>query len=209
MSDWSAKGTKKERVSSPKAKFLQWRAILKSSASSPGSVSLNEVSVSYLAGNIAPEVLSIQILPTNVGLLANPPVQIDPNIENSGLDPTVFGLPPVTNIPPRRVYQRGARALQWTAEDRNGDRSNIPFITAKRAKIISKCCAKICAKLLHARRRGAGDGRYIFKIAAKIRLQTISQSLAAKKSANPLILITLANGFGSRNTAKSPVTARV
>ncbi len=88
-SDWSANyaDQKGVQISSPKAKYLQWRAILKNSAA------LNEVNVSYLARNIAPEVLSIQILPTNVGLLANPAVQIDPNIELSGLNPVDFGLP--------------------------------------------------------------------------------------------------------------------
>ncbi|HRH43182.1 MAG TPA: hypothetical protein PKY82_16240, partial [Pyrinomonadaceae bacterium] len=84
-SDWSANLTdaKGGQIASPKARFLQWRATLKNSAS------LNDVSVSYLANNIAPEVLSIQLFPTSVGLFANPPQQIDPNIENSGVDPTV------------------------------------------------------------------------------------------------------------------------
>ncbi len=117
-SDWSAAFTdqKGAQVQSPKARFLQWRAILKNSAT------LSEVNVSYLPRNIAPEILSIQILPANVGLIAIPPIQLDPNIENSGIDPVAFGLPPAANIPPRRIFQRGARALQWTAEDRNGDR---------------------------------------------------------------------------------------
>ncbi len=106
------------KVASPRARFLQWRAVLRSSAQ---NASVSEVSVAYLARNIAPEVLSISILPPNVGLVANPPLQIDPNIELSGLDPQMFGLP-VQAVPPRRVYLRGARAFQWSAEDRNGDR---------------------------------------------------------------------------------------
>ncbi len=90
-------------IASPKARFLQWRAMLRSSAA---SASLSEVNVSYLGRNIAPEVLQIQILPTNVGLAPNPAVQIDPNIELSGLDPAAFGLPNAS-VPPRKVYQRG------------------------------------------------------------------------------------------------------
>ena len=61
------------------------------------------------------------MLPTNVGLAANPPIQIDPNIELAGMSPAEFGIPGVA-VPPRKVYQRGATSLQWTAEDRNGDR---------------------------------------------------------------------------------------
>ena len=84
-SDWSANYTdsKDAQVQSPKANFLQWRAILKNAAM------LNEVNVAYQPRNIAPEILAIQVLPANVGLLANPPIIIDPNIENSGIDPTI------------------------------------------------------------------------------------------------------------------------
>jgi hypothetical protein len=46
-------------------------------------------------------------------------VVVDPNVESSGLDPSVFG--PVAQAPPRRFYQRGARSFQWQAEDRNAD----------------------------------------------------------------------------------------
>jgi hypothetical protein len=116
-SDWSAAMTdaKGSAIASPRARFLQWRAVLRNSGS------LDEVSVSYLPRNIAPEILSIQVQPTNVGLAANPALPVDPNIESSGLNPSVFGVV-AQQVPPRRIYQRGARALQWTAEDRNGDR---------------------------------------------------------------------------------------
>ncbi|MDQ3799944.1 MAG: hypothetical protein M3384_10860 [Acidobacteriota bacterium] len=116
-SDWSTalSDAKGSAIASPRARFLQWRAVLRNSGT------LDEVSVSYLPRNIAPEILSIQVQPTNVGLAANPAIPIDPNIESSGLNPSVFGVA-VQQVPPRRIYQRGARALQWTAEDRNGDR---------------------------------------------------------------------------------------
>jgi hypothetical protein len=93
-SDWSSAMTdaKGAQITSPKARFLQWRAVLNTSAN------LNEVNVSYLPQNIAPEVLSIQILPANVGLASNPAVPVDPNIENSGVDPQAFGLPAAMNV---------------------------------------------------------------------------------------------------------------
>jgi len=64
-------------------------------------------------------VLSITALPIGVGLQQMAQVAVDPNVESSGLDPSVFG--PVVQVPPRRFYQRGARSFQWQAEDRNGD----------------------------------------------------------------------------------------
>ena len=186
-SDWSANlsDPKGAQISSPKAKFLQWRAILKNSA---GSASLNEVNVSYLARNIAPEVLSIQILPTNVGLLANPPVQIDPNIENSGLDPTVFGLPPVANIPPRRVYQRGARSLQWTAEDRNGDRLEYSVFYREASENNFKTLREnLRENFLTLDGAALADGKYIFKIVANdAPSNPFSQNLAGEKISEPV-----------------------
>ena len=104
------------KVGNPGARYLQWRAVLRGS-----SASLRELNVAYVGRNIGPEITSLQALPANVGLLANPAVQIDPNIELSGQEPQTFGIV-VAVQPPRRVYQRGARAFQWTAEDRNGDK---------------------------------------------------------------------------------------
>lgn len=163
-SDWSANYTdpKGAQVASPKAKFLQWRAVFK------GSATLNEVNVAYLSRNIAPEILSIQILPTNVGLIASPPIQIDPNIENSGIDPTFFGLPPTFNLPPRRVYQNGARSLQWTTEDRNGDKLLYDIYFRETGETDFKLLREnLRENFLTIDGSALAGGRYIFKIAAK------------------------------------------
>ncbi len=164
---WSAWSTaltdqKGGQVSSPKAKYLQWRAVLKAMAAT-----LNEVSVSFAARNIAPEVLSIQILPTNVGLAANPPQQIDPNIELSGMDPVTFGIPSVA-VPPRRVYQRGATSLQWTAEDRNGDKIVYDVLYKEVGDANFKLLrGGLTDNFIAIDGQSLADGRYIFKIVAK------------------------------------------
>ncbi len=165
-SAWSAALTdqKGAQVSSPKAKYLQWRAVLKTSSATP---TLNEVNVAFIARNIAPEVLSIQVLPTNVGLVANPPQQIDPNIELSGLDPVTFGIPNVA-VPPRRIYQRGATSLQWTAEDRNGDK----MVYDVYYKEVGDANFKLLRENLNDNfiaidGQTLADGRYIFKIVAR------------------------------------------
>lgn len=163
-SNWSAALTdpKGGQISSPKARFMQWRANLR------GSASLNDVSVSYLANNIAPEVLAIQLFPTSVGLFANPPQPVDPNIENAGLDPQVFGMPPMVAIPPRRAYQRGAKSLQWTAEDRNGDRLEYTLYyrgaSEQNFKLLSD---GLRDNFFTLDGLALADGRYIFKVVAK------------------------------------------
>ncbi|HVE59791.1 MAG TPA: hypothetical protein VNB22_23465 [Pyrinomonadaceae bacterium] len=181
-SAWSAAYTdaKGTQIASPKAKYLQWRAVLRSAAS------LSEVNVAFLPRNIAPEVLTIQVLPTNVGLAANPPVQLDPNIELSGLDPAVFGVV----VPPssaRRVYQRGAKSLQWTAEDRNGDK----IVYDVYYKEVSDANFKLLKEDLPDTfytidGQSLSDGRYVFKIVAKDSISNpAGQSLSGEKLSEP------------------------
>lgn len=165
-SSWSpiAQTSQRGKVASPNSRYLQWRAVLKSSTA---KVELNEVSVAFLARNIAPEVLSISILPPNVGLVANPPIQIDPNIELSGMDPQNFGIPN-QNVPPRRVYLRGARAFQWTAEDRNGDKLVYDIYYREAADAEFKLLkSNIAENFYSLDGLSLADGRYILKVVAK------------------------------------------
>jgi hypothetical protein len=111
--------------------------------------------------------LSINVLPTNVGFVANPPVQIDPNIALSGLDPSVFGIPVVTPVP-RKVYQRGSTSLQWTAEDRNGDKLVYDvFYKEVSDSAFRPLRQNIDDNFLTIDGQSLADGRYIFKIVAK------------------------------------------
>ena len=151
------------QIMSPKARYMQWRALLRAGA----NTALNEVSVSYLARNIAPEVLSITVLPTNVGLVANPPIQVDPNIEASGLDPATFGVPQ-QNPPPRRVYLRAARSFQWTAEDRNGDKLVYDVYYKELNETNYKLLRENIAENFFALDgQSIADGRYTLRVVAK------------------------------------------
>lgn len=184
-SSWSTVNsvTGSGQVASPKAKHLQWRAILKSTGE---AAVLNEVNVSYLTRNIAPEVLSINILPTNVGLVANPPIQVDPNIELSGLDPQTFGVP-IASVPPRRVYQRGARSFQWAAEDRNGDKLVYDVFYKDSGDADYKLLrATITENFYTIDSQSLADGRYTLKIVAKdAPSNPTGQFLSAEKVSEP------------------------
>ncbi len=123
-SDWSQAyrsndgGREGAAITSPRARFIQWRATLKKGGQS-AAPRLREVTVSYLPRNLAPSLNSLTLLPVGVALQPLPQQPADPGIEQSGLDPSVFGA--TVQIPPRKIFQRGAISLQWTAEDRNGD----------------------------------------------------------------------------------------
>jgi hypothetical protein len=119
-SEWSTsyRDASGNQITSPRARFIQWRAVLRSAAGGAASW-MEDVSLAYLPRNVAPEILSITSLPIGVGLQQVAQIQVDPNLEASGLDPSLLGA--VAQAAPRRLFQRGARSFQWQAEDRNGD----------------------------------------------------------------------------------------
>lgn len=119
-SDWSKPiaNVDGDPITSPSARYIQWRATLKRA----GNVSprLREVAVSYLPRNSAPRISSLNVLPLGTSL--QPPL-VPPQNEGGG-DP--FGnddsnISSSMQMPPRRIFQRGAVAIQWKAEDANGD----------------------------------------------------------------------------------------
>ena len=164
-SSWSTAATTQKgiEVTSPKARYLQWRAVLRGAGAS-----VSEVNIAFIPRNVAPEMLSLNVLPTNVGLAANPPVQVDPNIALSGLDPTAFGLPALTNVPPRKIYQRGAVSLQWTAEDRNGDKL-VYDVYYKQVgdAAFNLLRGDVSENFMTIDGQSLADGRYIFRVVAR------------------------------------------
>ena len=185
-SDWSApyRDPAGAAVASPRARFIQWRAVLRSTAGTDARV--EDVSLSYLPRNVAPEVLQIQVLPVGIALQSAVQIQVDPNIEASGLDPSLIG--PQVQIPPRRTFQRGAVSLQWQAEDRNGD-----------TLVYSVYYRSITENTFHLLKEnlrdnfysidGAalGDGRYVFKVVASDAPEnSLGQALTGERVSEPL-----------------------
>jgi hypothetical protein len=170
-SDWSPayRDPTGNQISSPRARFIQWRTTLRSTSGSPTAVSartwMEDVSVAYMQRNVAPEVLGIATLPIGVGLQSMPQAPADPNIESSGLDPSLFGM--VAQIPPRRVYQRGARSIQWQAEDRNGDALEYAvYYRALSEKTFRLLKDKLRDNFFTIDGATLADGRYAIKIVA-------------------------------------------
>src|SRR5947209_11501862 len=166
-SDWSASYTdaRGSQISSPKARFIQWRALLHANGNARGEPSLDDVSIAYLPRNVAPEVLAINVLPPGVALQQQIQVPVDPNIESAGLDAAMFGL--IAQAPPRRLYQRGARALQWQAEDRNGDTLEYAvYYRALNESSFRLLKDKLRDNFYTVDGAALADGRYVFKIVA-------------------------------------------
>ncbi|MDT4898567.1 MAG: hypothetical protein QOH25_3644 [Acidobacteriota bacterium] len=170
-SEWSApyRDPAGAQITSPRARFIQWRAVLKTLSVTGGAGSsetrMEDVSLAYLPRNVAPEVLSITALPVGVGLQSIVQLQADPNIESSGLDPSVFGA--VAQVPPRRLYQRGARSLQWQAEDRNNDTLEYSiYYRSLNESSFRLLKEKLRDNFFTVDGAALADGRYIFRVVA-------------------------------------------
>ena len=165
-SDWSTpyRNSEGNQISSPRARFIQWRATVRSAASATPA-SIEDISLAYLPRNVAPEVLSISVLPIGVGLQQMAQVAVDPNVESSGLDPSVFG--PVAPVPPRRFYQRGARSFQWQAEDRNSDTLEYAiYYRALNEQTFRLLKDKLRENFYTIDGATLADGRYVIKVIA-------------------------------------------
>jgi hypothetical protein len=109
--------------------------------------------------------LSITVLPIGVGLQQMAQGTVDPNVESSGLDPSVFG--PVAQAPPRRFYQRGARSFQWQAEDRNGDTLEYAiYYRAVNEQTFRLLKDKLRENFYTIDGAALADGRYVIKVVA-------------------------------------------
>jgi hypothetical protein len=134
-SDWSQPYTSSlgEQIASPRARFLQWRAVLNST----GEVSpeLFDVTAIYLQQNLAPEVTDIVIHPP--GQTFQKPIVTTGQIEILGMEevlsetsprngsaPGAFGPNPavmsLTAIA-RPFYRKGIQTVTWKSSDPNED----------------------------------------------------------------------------------------
>ena len=123
-SDWAAAYTNQagSAISSPRARYLQWRAILTGARGE--SPLVTAVSAAYLPRNLRPRVTAITIHPP--GTVFQRPFPTDPEI--AGFD---GDLPDRRNAAAaaaagspnlgRRVYQKGLLTFVWRAEDDNKD----------------------------------------------------------------------------------------
>ncbi|HQR36816.1 MAG TPA: hypothetical protein PLF26_00330, partial [Blastocatellia bacterium] len=102
-------------ITSPSSRYLQWRVAL-----TGAGTEVSSVAISYLPRNAGPDVTQLVVLPAGIGLQDLPQQAADPGVTSSGFDPSIFGI--ATNLPPRRVFQTGARSLIWQAKDPEGDR---------------------------------------------------------------------------------------
>jgi hypothetical protein len=114
-------------IASPKARYLQWRAVLSGRNTTP---ILTSVRAAYLQRNLRPEVRSITVHPPGIVFqkpfstgdpeLAGFENQTTPDrkLTNAAMAQTPAGASPALG---RRTYQKALQTLVWRADDQNGD----------------------------------------------------------------------------------------
>ena len=113
-------------IVSPKARYLQWRAVLTGKGDSPV---LTSVTAAYLQRNLRPEVRSVTAHPSGI-VFQKPFSTGDPDLAgfenqttpdrkltNSAMSPQSASSPSLG----RRTYQKGLQTLVWRADDENDD----------------------------------------------------------------------------------------
>ncbi|HUF23074.1 MAG TPA: hypothetical protein VMN81_03020 [Vicinamibacterales bacterium] len=123
-SDWSAPyaGADGSPITSPAARYLQWRAVL--AGAGDAGPQLTSVTVAYLPRNARPAVTSLTVHPPGV-VFQRPFTSNDTEI--AGYHPDAAQEHDLGQDAPqpavgRRMYRKGLQTLQWRAEDPNGDR---------------------------------------------------------------------------------------
>jgi sugar lactone lactonase YvrE len=126
-SAWSAAYTKAEGtpITSPKARYLQWRAVL----TGQNSPIVTSITAAYLQRNLRPQVRSVTVHPPGI-VFQKPFSTGDPELagfeDQSTPDRKLAAQASAqagTTSPTqgRRTYQKGLQTLVWRAEDENDD----------------------------------------------------------------------------------------
>jgi len=127
-SNWSAPyaNASGSPITSPKARYLQWRAVLAGKGETPV---LTSVTAAYLQRNVRPKIASLTVHPAGV-VFQKPFSSGDTEIAGFDEEPIERrmatnggGSASTTSSPSlgRRTYQKGLQTFVWKADDENGD----------------------------------------------------------------------------------------
>jgi sugar lactone lactonase YvrE len=166
-------------ITSPPARYFQWKAALKRGTSTQAAPALISLTVAYLQRNLRPRVTSIAVQPPGIAFQKPYPTG-EPEIAGLGDVPgesrmPVFSLPLGSGVPApasgpalgRRMYQKGLRTFTWKAEDENEDRLQYDVLfrtTGDAAWHVLR--RETSDQILTWDTTSVPDGTYLIKIAA-------------------------------------------
>lgn len=172
-SDWSAPyaNSDGDTIVSPKARYLQWRAVL-IGAKGDSSPVLTSVTTAYLPRNLRPDVESITVHPA--GTVFQKPFSTG-EFEIAGLEnapddrrqmAAQAGQTPAPMLG-RRMYQKGLQTFVWKAEDPNDDQLLYDVLYRREGDTAWKALARgLQDPIVVWDTTSVPDGTYVVKIAA-------------------------------------------
>ena len=178
-SAWSAayENADGQQMTSPNARYLQWRALLSGDAAS--SPSLTSVTAAYLPRNLRPEVLSITVHPA--GTVFQRPFSTG-ELEIAGYEDNTSDNLPLSQSPPaapgapssppapalgRRIYQKGLQTLVWKADDENDDRLQFDVMYRREGETTWKVLKRgLWDPIVVWDTTSVPDGTYVVKVEA-------------------------------------------
>ena len=164
-----------ERIGSPNARYLQWRATL-TSDSAQGPV-LTSVTAAYLPRNLRPEVTSITVHPPGA-VFQRPFSTGDAEIAgfedntSDGRSPNQTSAAPGAPALPtpslgRRIYQKGLQTFVWKADDQNDDRLQFDAFYRREGETTWKVLKRgLWDPIVVWDTTSVPDGTYVLKVAA-------------------------------------------
>ena len=181
------------RISSPPARFLQWRAVF--SGGQQDGPALSQIDVAYLPKNVAPRVDVVEPTPANYRFPA-PSSTIIPAAQTLTLPPigksstTVASAQNDGSTSPALTYVRGIIGARWLATDDNGD--NLEFtieIKGENEQSWKPLKDKLKDRYYSYDATAFGDGRYVVRVTATdAPSNPLNQGLSAQAVSAPFLI---------------------
>ena len=171
-SPWSATYTNPsgEQITSPKARYLQWKAALHGGSATP---ILTSVTAAYLPRNVRPAVSSVTVSPPGT-VFQEQFSSGEPEI--AGLDTTTpngraaqagTGGAPQPSTIGRQTYRKGIQTFMWSAEDSNDDQLRFDVLYRREDETQWRTLAERLENSVYAwDTTSVPDGTYVIKVAA-------------------------------------------
>ena len=192
-SEWSPpyKNKDGEQILSPKARFLQFRALFKTDSGRLSPL-LQKISAAYLQTNVAPVVNRVEALPPNEVYLKLP--ETEDVIWGSARSMESAAVKPDEQLKnmalAKKVERKGLQTIVWDADDENNDRIKFDLAIKKESETAWHILEEDWPDILYAFDTAAlPDGVYLFKVTASD-APSNPQALALKgeKVSSPLIV---------------------
>ncbi len=172
--NWSAWAPLKDgRLTSPPARFLQWKATF-TPAAAPGSAApeLSGVDIAWMAKNLAPRVEEVQATPANYRFPQNSiTLNLTPSITLPPLGKTRRSSAPSLSLDSgsssSMSYAKGTGGARWLAADDNGDELNykveIKGVAESTWKLVKE---RVKEKQINFDLTTYPDGEYLVRVTA-------------------------------------------